>query len=262
MMELADDPPLQDRFWYYILLVFYIRMKRTFDRIDSLIPSAVWDKYGTYQQKLQRINEIDEKIDALISHQLRDKFAVHSEPSTKTKILRIFIRHQVIPASPLERAHVILSIEGAILDPKYRSIVPFGRLFESIRFQVDKKLGQDKHADWTAATQPEGKNANCFRVKFYCDRPASTVRIFFERSSDIVARYELSTKLRNLLPLLHVDPTEEDVVLAVWQYVCDNKLLSENVVGGKKVVRCDDVSYIPVSFKKEFQSDESSFVAS
>jgi len=62
---------------------------------------------------------------------------------------------------------------------------------------------------------------------------------------------EVSSKLRDMLPQLRADPSEEDVLLAVWQYVTHRDLFGDK---DHKFIKCDE------KLKSLFQTD-SVFVA-
>ena len=74
------------------------------------------------------------------------------------------------------------------------------------------------------------------------------MKILFHRANDVNPRYEVSEPLREILPGLRVDPSIEDVTLAVWQYAQVNGLID------KKFIKCNEAfrsifssEYFPVS---------------
>ena len=66
--------------------------------------------------------------------------------------------------------------------------------------------------EWCYITQPDGLNANCFRLKIYSDK-ITNIKIYLYRNMkrDKEIRYDISEKLRNLLPSLSLCPTETEI---------------------------------------------------
>lgn len=214
-------------------------MKRIFSAADSTIPDSMWIKYPEESSKLKKIGIIEDKIDNILHRRLRFGFAVHSEPEVKKNILRIFLHHKYIPCTQDEKAYFLLTLEGHVLDNNHMRSLNFGSFFEKVRFQVDKRvLSQEKLLEWSEDVSPEGLKAQCFKLKLVSDKP-STIKLFLHRSLNIRPRYELSLKLRNLLPYMQVDPTEDDIMLAVWQYILYKNLIIEG--RERKAVRCDEL---------------------
>lgn len=217
-------------------------MKRIFGTSDESIPECVWQRFPEQRKKLQRIIALETNIDKLVHRHLRVNFAVNADQDIKKKILRVFIHHKFNPSTPYDRSHFLILVEGHVLDNKYMGCTKFGQFFEKVKFQVDKRLmPQEKSLEWSSVALQEGSNANCFQVKLYGDKPSS-MKIFFHRSSDVRPRYELDTKLRAILPNMQLDPTEEDVMLAVWQYILSQSLCIE-IREKKHLIRYDEVTH-------------------
>jgi hypothetical protein len=62
------------------------------------------------------------------------------------------------------------------------------------------------------------------------------VTIRFVRSEYAVKRYEMSSGLRQLFPKLALDPTEDEVLAAMWEYIKVYDLCKD-----KTLVTCDEV---------------------
>ena len=74
-----------------------------------------------------------------------------------------------------------------------------------------------------------GAKAHCFRVKIYGDKMCSC-KIQLYRTHSTKRRYSLSAELMAVVPYLRPDPTEEEVVLAVFEYITSNGLYN---IGGR-----------------------------
>jgi chromatin remodeling complex protein RSC6 len=215
--------------------------KRTFDDIDESLPEFLWDRLPEHSKKLKRIIELEENVDQLLMSSLRSAHAMNSERNIKTKIMRIYFHHKYVPQSGEDRSHFLLTVEGQLLDNDYKYFVPFASCFEKIRFVPESGKRQqtfEKQTEWAENVFPDGLKASCFRAKVYGDK-AMNLRVFLHRRSNVVSRYEISPRLRVLIPYIRVDPTEDEVMQAVWQYLIANNLFVEGKE--KKVVRCDEV---------------------
>jgi hypothetical protein len=209
-------------------------MKRNFHSDDE-IPPAVWEHFPDAKAKLRLIGDLEDEIEAILSTKKRIPFAINSEPAIRTKVMRVYVRHQFIPATIFEKAHFIVLLEGQLLERSAASAIPFGSFFDKIRFHLDRRFQPSCFIyEWSADTNPEGVKGNCFRLKFYGDKPFP-LKIFLHRAGHIRARFELSPQLREVLPFLPVDPTEEDVLMALLQYVQAKGLLDRRLIKCNKV---------------------------
>ena len=93
-------------------------------------------------------------------------------------------------------------------------------------------------------SQPEGSIADCFRVKIYGDKQIP-IKIFLHRAVNVRPRYEISAQLRSILPFIQVDPTQEDVLAAIWQY-----LLVQGLIGEGRFISLTPVSFDIFIFKR------------
>jgi hypothetical protein len=195
-------------------------MKRAFTFADETIPPLAWQLFPDCAQKVQQIRDLEEEIEVMLSKKKRMSVAVNSLPDVKPKILRVYVRHEFVPATATERAHFILTVEGQVLDRTAVGQLPLGHFFDKVRVQVDKRFHPTVGPfEWSVDTYPAGARAQCFRVKFSGDKP-SPVKIFLHRAhSEVRTRHEVAPALRELLPFLPADPAENEVVLAVVQYL-------------------------------------------
>jgi hypothetical protein len=210
-------------------------MKRHFQSDDE-IPPIAWELFPECNEKLQRINKLEGKLESAISSRKRVCFAMNSEPEIKTKILRIHLRHEFIASTAEERSHFIVTIEGHILDKSSAKMLPFGNFLDKIRIQMDKRSHPTSNLfEWSAESYPEGVKGHCFRVKVYGDK-AFPIKVLLYRSNDIRPRYELSAQLREFFPSMQTDPTEEQVLLAMWTYLTNFNLLEGK---DRRQVKCN-----------------------
>jgi hypothetical protein len=210
-------------------------MKRTFYADEEISP-CILDRYPQLKDALQRIHDAEETIEEAIRRKKRFGLALNAEPEAKTKILRVFVRSQHNPSTSDERAHFIITIEGHLLDKSAARSLPFGEFFEKVRVQLDRRFYPvNYNFEWSADTLTEGIQAHCFRIKAYGDKPF-TAKIFLHRAADVKPRFELSPQLRSLLPCLPTDPTEDDALIALQQYI-----QSRNLIDERKLIRCNQV---------------------
>jgi hypothetical protein len=217
-------------------------MKRNFfkqlESVDEIIPDAVLDAFPEHKKKLQRIQKLSEDVDEFLSRHMRQDFQAYSEPSVKKKILRVFVHHKFVPATVLEKGHFVVFVEGSVLDKDLVDVFSFGSFFEKIRFQLDRRFCKEDLVEWTTSALPEGTYANTFTVKIYTEK-ANNMKIFLHRNNDVRQRYELSPQLGTLLPYIQLDPTQEDVLTAIWQYVATNNLFVDSNQKEKEI-QCDE----------------------
>jgi chromatin remodeling complex protein RSC6 len=105
--------------------------------------------------------------------------------------------------------------------------VNFGSFFDSIKVVIEKKMGGQQllsQLEWSVMVEPKGRAADCFRFKLYHDKPCN-VKIYLQRSDVVQPRYELSPQLREVFPLMRWDPTDEDILQAIWSYIMDHGLM-------------------------------------
>ena len=120
--------------------------------------------------------------------------------------------------------------------------VKFGNFFEKIVVQVEKKNIVEKSFEWSAASHPDGVKSDSFRVKIYAEKLQS-FKVLFYRVGDPRQRYELSPKLRQILPNIAAEVPEEDVLLSLWYYIVSNRLLLDSR-DRKRALRLDEVSQL------------------
>lgn len=210
-------------------------MKRQFQS-DEEIPHAAWKLYPEMKERLDKIIELEENFEQALNSKKRVCFAINSEPEIKTKILRVHLRHQFIASTPEEKAFFILSIEGHLLDKSAARMLPFGNYFDKIRMQLDKRQNPINNVfEWSAENYPEGMKGNCFQVKIPGDK-SFPVKMLLHRSHNICPRYEISSFLREVLPFIQVDPTEEQILLAMWGYISTMGLLDSR---DRRQIKCN-----------------------
>jgi hypothetical protein len=164
-----------------------------------------------------------------------------------------------------------LTIEGRLLDLTVNELsLPFGSFFDLIRIQIDKKyhtpvtvtspnpnptptpilsggkVGGDPNFivyEWRKEQFVSGKKASCFRFKIYSDKLVMPVKIFLIRSNDSPCkRYELNSALKELLPHMRADPTEDEALTAVWQYIEFNSIY--DFTTSRPLLKCDEVRFV------------------
>jgi hypothetical protein len=218
-------------------------MKRQLQEIDSYLPRDALVSIENGKETLAQVNELFCNIDDMILKRKRVDLALNAEPATKQKILRIFIRHEFIAAPEGgDRPHFLLFIEGLLLDGSQNGAAPLASFFEriSIQTQVEKKNAQGSQIfEWKEEDYPLGSTADCFRAKIYVDKSCA-VKIFLHRSSEICARYNISDQLRYFMPFLRIDASEEEVLLAMWQYLETDGLIGADK--DRRYVRLTEVS--------------------
>lgn len=210
--------------------------RSSFTEIDLFLPPKLLASYPKHADQLKRISKLEDSIEKFFSDHRRKRFAFNSEPEFKSKILRTYITHQFYPATLDDSAHYIITVEGQLLDSKYKSENSFCSFFDNIKVVIDKKHLQTNNIyEWNSYTVLSGRSADAFRVKIYSDKQL-TVKILLTRTSDVKVRYELSSALRHIIPNLRVDPSKEDVLLDLWQYILQNNLLDPK---DRKLIRCN-----------------------
>jgi len=203
-------------------------------------------------KKIQRIGEVEMKIDNMIKRMMRTNFALESKPDIVKKILRISISHSYHQADVNDRAHYIILIEGHILDENLMYMIPFGSFFDKIRLVLDKRIiSSSELFEWSASELPDGHKADCFRFKMYTDKPLN-IKIFLHRTEDggTRKRVEIADQLRALLPNIAIDPTEDEVMLAIWEYID-----SRHLIDSKGMIKCEgdkDRSFLAIVRQESF----------
>lgn len=214
-------------------------MKRLFEETDNRIPHLLWEIYPQKQKQLKQIMKLDYQFDDLWNNYSRFDFMSNCENAIKPKILRIFIRHMFSPATKTERGFYSVTIEGRLLDEKYIDY-PFGLFFENIKVLLEKKFASYLNYEWQRSEHDEGKNCWSFRFKIYLDKNVA-VKISLQRSNYGSKRYEMSPALREILPNIRQDPTEEDVLMAMWQFINYHNLMESRDRIDKPFVKCNSV---------------------
>jgi hypothetical protein len=211
-------------------------MKRTFDEFDSRLPKSLLERFPAKAQHLKRIAEMEEEITTRWACFRRTALEANCEPNTTPKMLRVYIRHCFVASTPEERSYFLVTVEGRLLDGMPVEDAPFGRFFDEISVIPDRKYNVDNMLfQWSKEKFPAGVRAQCVRFKMHCDRTLP-VTIRLTRSGYAVKRYELSSGLRQLFPKLALDPTESEVLSALWEYIRMYDLCLD-----KTTVRCDEV---------------------
>lgn len=198
---------------------------------------SILERFPVKAQHLQRIAELEKDIETRCACFRRTALEENCEPKTKSKVLRIYIRHSFVASTPEERSHFQVTVEGQVLDGMSVDDAPFGRFFDAIRVVPDRKhIAENLILEWSKEKYPAGARAHCIRFKMYSDRTLP-VTIQLNRSNYAVKRYELSSGLRQLFPKLPMDPTESEVLGALWEYIRMHDLCAD-----KGTVRCDEVN--------------------
>ena len=236
--------------------------------VDKYLPESVRND-ASIISSLQSIDELVERIDMVTRRKRRVGVMLHNlhgsaptvpaglQSHVQQKLVRVFIRHEFVASganrhldpsnSPAAatRPHFLVYIDCVVLDPNVEgeSKHPtLGALFDKISLQIDKKFGQGESQLLECRREdfPSGTATHCYRLKVNCYRPNETLlpcKILIHRSSSVCKRYSISDQLRRvILPNIRADPTEREVLLAIWQYVTSNNLLSVD----KRYIRCDD----------------------
>ena len=214
-------------------------MKRQLVEYDSFLPEAAFAQ--GQRKELDKINDLVGNIDQLLLKRKRIDVAVNAEPQLKQLTLRLFIRHEFIADPQNDKPHFLLSLEGLLLDGQHQGEVPLGSFFERVSIQIhsEKRSQGQQSLEWKEEDYPLGCNAHCFRSKIYTDKQ-SAIKILLHRSNEVCARYNISDQLRAFLPYLRVDPTENEVLVAMWQYLDVNGLMGAD--RDKRYVRLTEVS--------------------
>jgi len=160
-------------------------------------------------------------VDALLLKKQRIDLALNTEPQIKQKVLRLYVRHEFYAATDAEKSYFLVTVEGMLLDNVYDKTFNLTHFFEriSLQSQTDKKSSQGSLIyDWKEEDFPMGGNAHSVQAKVYTDKP-SLIKVSLHRSTAVSMRYNISDQLRGVVPYLRFDPSEEEVLLAVWQYI-------------------------------------------
>ena len=218
-------------------------MKRELQDIDCVLPESAFASSAEGKDSLDHINKLTAYIDNLILKRKRIDLALNAEPQVIQKILRMYLRHEYYAASGSDKAHFLMFVEGALLDStESLAVSNLGKYFDRISVQTEKKYNQSLQTfEWKEEDFPLGIHAECFRVKIYSDKPC-LCKVALQRATDGCVRYNISDQLRRVIPYVRIDPTEEEILLAVWQYVETNYLFVQEK--DKRFVRLDEVSYV------------------
>lgn len=217
-------------------------MKRQLSDIDNLLPARVLQTHEGAAGILSHVNESFAKIETLLLKKKRVDLAVNSEPQVKQKVLRVYIRHEYIAAPANDRAHFIIHIEGLLLDHSITTTTHLGAFFErvSVQTQSERKNNQNSQIlEWKEEDYALGSSADSFRAKIYSEKPC-LCKILLHRSNEVITRYNISDQLRTVIPYLRFDPTEEEVLVAMWQYIDVNGLFAPDK--DKRYFKLNDVS--------------------
>jgi len=247
-------------------------MKHHLLSVDEYLPESVRND-ALVKRSLESIDELIERIDMVTRKQrrvgvmlnnLHGSSSVPAVPAglqshVQQKLVRIFIRHEFFASSASSRldpspSHVaaatarpyfMVYVDCAVLDPDFERETKYcnlGAHFDKISLQIDKKFsqGESQLLECRREDFPPGTTTHCYRLKVNCHRPNEILlpcKILIHRSSNVCKRYNISDQLRRvILPNIRTDPTEREVLLALWQYVTTHGLLSTD----KRYIRCDD----------------------
>ena len=125
-------------------------MKQCFSEPDGIIPRELTRLHETLDDLADMETTITEKW----MHHQRTYLASCIEPTVKSKICRIFVRHQFQPATSSDRAHFLVRFDGTVLDPKYQHLpaTAFSNLVDRIRVQTDKRyFGNYGTMEWNSS---------------------------------------------------------------------------------------------------------------
>lgn len=242
--------------------------------VDECLPESVRND-ASIKRSLQSIDDLIERIDMVTRRKRRVGVMLHNlhgssssspivpaglQSHVQQKLVRIFIRHEFVASSvsrnldpssspaaaaAATRPHFLVYIDCVVLDPNFEGQnkhSDLGALFDKISLQIDKKFsqGESQLLECRKEDFPPGTATHCYRLKVNCHRPSDTLlpcKILIHRSSSVCKRYNISDQLRRVvLPNIRADPTEREVLLALWQYVTTHSLLSVD----KRYIRCDD----------------------
>ena len=220
----------------------YNTMKRSFSQFDECIPPVVWEHFPEQKKALDRIGRAERDLQRAWTAKRRSALATNCEPSIVTKVMRVFVRSQFIPQTETEKTHFLVTIEGRMLESKLSELHHFGYFFDSIKLAVDKRSGSNSQLsmmEWDASRNPEGRKADCFRFKVYHDK-ACFVKFYLTRSAEVQPRYDLPPCVRDILPNIRWDPTEQDIFLAIWSYIMEHGLVDSR---SKSLIKADEVRH-------------------
>lgn len=217
-------------------------MKRQLIDIDSLLPTGVLQAQEGATDIVNKVNESFAKIESLLLKKKRIDLAMNSEPQIKQKVLRVYVRHEFVGASSTEKSHFLIHIEGLLLDNSIATETHLGSFFErvSVQTQSERKSNQNSQVvEWKEEDCPLGSTADSFRAKVYTEK-SCMCKVFLHRSTEVTARYNISDQLRAVLPYLRFDPTEEEILVAMWQYIDINSLFAPDK--DKRYFKLNEVS--------------------
>lgn len=201
-------------------------MKRSFVQLDSCIPAEILALEDDASNVLERCRGLELQLATSTLSISRKYHAMYCEPEILTKVLRVFVRHNL---SLVENgASYTLNIEGGLLEPKRIQEHELGTLFSQVEVAIHTLRSTEPLTkfQWNSATTGKGRTAQCFQFKVPCG-PTDTfiAKISLLKSSSIRARYELSAALREFLPEMPEESTEEDILLATWHFCVAHGLI-------------------------------------
>ena len=217
-------------------------MKRSFQHFDECIPAEVWERFPDHKAALDRIVKVENDMQRIWRNKRRTALAENCEPAIKSKLLRVFIRSDFFPSTEKGQSFFIVTIEGRLHEDNLMEVHHFGSFFDSIKLVVDKKGGQSTQLhmlEWNAKSNPEGRQADCFRFKIFLEKPC-TVKFYLSRCHEVQTRFDLPLCIRNCLPNIRWDPTEEDIIMGLWSYIMSKGLLDSK---NKTLVKADEVMH-------------------
>lgn len=257
-METIDSLGTEYGYLYYLLIFFLIVGLSIFINLFLVLHDELNSKSRSQIIKTQ-IDSISEfESSTSNSAKICRPIIEGIERSIRQVILRVYIHHKFYPAlDETGSSFFVIYIEGLLLDEKLRKIgkaVKFSNFFDKVEVQVDKKATASNQAlVYSWRRDKSGFELDGIKIKVYAEK-LSLCRIALFRRNILTSRNrfvrfrycEISPKLRQILPSLRPDPSEDEVLIAVWQYITDRDLFGDK---DHKVVRCDEL------LKGIFQAD-------
>jgi hypothetical protein len=214
-------------------------MKKVFEELDGLIPRSLLDRWPEKRKLIRKIDKIENLIDEYCSNKRRALLYQNCEGNQKQKLLRIYLDHKYANQTSEEKGHYLLTIQGRLIDSAIYQHFSFGLFFDSIKVVLDKKHNPNNCVyEWNKSAFATGSQSNCFRFKIFSENRHLPIKIILQRSAYSKQRYEVSAELRSLFPQIRQDPTEDEVMDALFQYITTNQLLEAKE---KAAVKCDQV---------------------
>ena len=157
-------------------------MLRSFESSDCSLPESLIARDPSLRESLRRLDDLELTIQDSSMRCQRMALAASIQPEVHQKVLRIFLRHQLLPATQSEPAHFLIRVEGEVLDPKYKAApsTAFTNFFDRIKVIVDRRYyAQYSHLEWDAAAaavfapqEAHKPSPSCVQFKLFGDKPS------------------------------------------------------------------------------------------